>query len=105
MREVARFEVDQFSYSKMQYMIFEVVDKSAYLNIWSKTSFDYGIAEYTISGNSNLTNVIESIKNHIYYDDNRLDYTLSPWVYTQKYGGGADEHYATFYSKNEEYID
>ena len=82
-----------------------MIDKEVYLKIWSMASSDYRIAETTISGESNLDKVIESIKRNNYHDDVNFDHTLVPWVYTQSYGGGSDEHFAVFYSKKRSSLD
>ena len=89
------------------YIIYEIIDQEAYLNIWSMASSDFGIAETTISGNCNLDEVIKSLKQKkiAYSGDFNFDTSLVPWAYTQNYGGGSDEHYAVFYSKKKQYID
>lgn len=103
LKEITRFDVKIFSY-QLKYIIFEVTNQKAYLNIWAMASHDLGIAEYTISGNCDIEAVIESIKSDKFYNDEIFDFSIAPWTYTQKYGGGLDEHYAIFYSNSPEYI-
>lgn len=103
LKEVVRFDVQQLNY-QLKYIVFEVTNKQAYLNIWSMASHDLGIAEYTISGNCDIEEIINSIKSDEFYNDEPLDFSLVPWAYTQRYGGGSDEHYAVFYSKIGEHV-
>lgn len=87
-------EMNSFSTAQLKYKIFEVTNEEHYLEIWSMTSDDLGIADYVISGLSNIDLVIDSIKNNIDIDLS----TVVPWGYTQIYGGGSDEHHAYFHS-------
>ncbi|MBL4660383.1 MAG: hypothetical protein JKY19_08505 [Alcanivoracaceae bacterium] len=105
LKEVAKFEVQVLKNHSHRYFIYKVMDKEAYLKIWSKASSDYRIAEITISGECDLDMVIDSIKNNRFYDNLKFDPKLVNWAYTQSYGGGSDEYYAVFYSKEKESVD
>lgn len=87
------------NFHNFRYMIFEVTDKQAYLNIWAMASHDLSIADYTVSGDCDIIRIIDCLKGNKYFDDEDFDVKLASWVYTQHYGGGSDEHHAVFYSK------
>ena len=57
-------------------------------------SDDMNIANYVISGESNIDLVIDCIKYNVDLS------SIVPWGYTQIYGGGSDEHHAYFHSLN-----
>ena len=88
--------VDSFSIAHLRYKIFKVTTEEHYLKIWSMASDDLSVADYVISGESNIELVIDCIKNSIGFS------TIVPWGYTQIYGGGSDEHHAYFHSLDAE---
>lgn len=85
-------EVNSFSTAQFEYKIYKVTNEEHYLEIWSMASDDLSIADYVISGVSNIDLVIDCIKSNIDLS------TVIPWGYTQIYGGGSDEHHAYFHS-------
>ena len=89
--------MSSFSIAQLEYKIYKVTEEEPYLKIWSMVSNDLGIADYVISGASNINQVIDCIKSNIEHSHLDLS-TVVPWGYTQIYGGGSDEHHAYFHS-------
>jgi hypothetical protein len=104
LNELHRFKVKIYL-NELTYVIYEVIDQQAYLNIWTMASHDYGIATYTVSGECDLDTIIDELKSSEFYADEDFDCSKAPWVYTQRYGGGSDEHHAVFYCTNKKNLE
>lgn len=68
-------------------------------------SHDLGIALYTVSGECDFYAIIGGLKSTEFFNEEDFDCAYSPWVYTQHYGGGSDEHHAVFYTNNSHCFD
>ena len=88
--------------AEFEYRIYQATNKEAYLQLWSMASSDRNVVECTISGKSNISEVVENIKEGRFDCLNDKIISLVPWIYTQVYGGGSDEHHAVFYADNKQ---
>ena len=104
LKEVKRFKT-KIHLNHVTYIIYEVTHEQAYLNIWSMASHDLGIACYTVSGECDIYSITANLKSSEYFNDEDFDCSHSPWVYTQHYGGGSDEHHAVFYTTQQKHTE
>lgn len=106
LKMVEKFTVDHQG-SKCKYLVYEAIDEKSYLNIWAEASEDHSIAMATLSASTDLTKLKAILKNSRSFEVTRDFDDCCDWIYSQVYGGGADEHHAIFRSKdskNTQYI-
>jgi hypothetical protein len=83
-------------------VVYRVTDRDVLRGLWSRTSYDDGIARICAPGYVNAKQLIvmdggrESDRSMLAFAKRH------GWIYMQRYGGGSDEHYAVFAARKPE---
>lgn len=98
---VEKFIVNYKGY-RIKNLVYQATDEQSYLNIWAEASEDHSIAIATLSANTDVEKLKKTLEKSASFEVTKDLDECCDWVYSQVYGGGADEHHAIFRSKDPE---
>ncbi len=91
--------VTSFQYDEITYKLYCITNKQAYHQLCARVSLDSNIVFNIFSGDYNPEDIKEYIQQGHYYNQDKIN-TKGHWHYWITYGGGADEHYANFFTQD-----